>query len=155
MTSRWTSCRVRCRRGLTSSGSVIRPLQQIPPRNGRCVSKTHTLVAVAEELSLTKAAQKLHLAQPSLTRQVRNLEEEIGVAAAGSSQQPVALTGEGRFFLSEAKRLLSMCAESVDAVQRMNRGERSQLNIGYVCNLHYGLLPATLGAFRKLLQTWH
>jgi hypothetical protein len=48
-----------------------------------------------------------------------------------------------------------MCAESVDAVQRMNRGERSQLNIGYVCNLHYGLLPATLGAFRKLLQTWH
>ena len=149
-TSRWTSCRVRRRRGLTSSGSVIRPLQQIPPRNGRCVSKTHTLVAVAEELSLTKAAQKLHLAQPSLTRQVRNLEEEIGVAAAGSSQQPVALTGEGRFFLSAAKRLLSMCAESVDAVQRMNRGERSQLNIGYVSNLHYGLLPATLGAFRKL-----
>src|ERR1700688_3917408 len=42
LTSRWTSCRVRRRRDLTSSGSVIRPLQQIPPRNGRCVSKTRT-----------------------------------------------------------------------------------------------------------------
>jgi DNA-binding transcriptional LysR family regulator len=107
-------------------------------------------VAVAEELSFTKAAQKLRLAQPSLTRQVRNLEEEIGVRLLDRANNRVALTGEGRFFLSDAKKLLSMCAESVDAVQRMNRGERSQLNIGYVSNLHYGLLPATLGAFRKL-----
>ena len=43
-----------------------------------------------------------------------------------------------------------MCAESVAAVQRMNRGESAQLNIGYIANIHYGLLPATLGAFRKL-----
>ena len=43
LTSRWTSCRVRRRRDLTSSGSVIRPLQQITPRNGRCVSKAHTM----------------------------------------------------------------------------------------------------------------
>ena len=107
-------------------------------------------VAVAEELSFTKTAQKLRLAQPSLTRQVRNLEEEIGVRLLNRANNRVALTDEGRFFLSDAKRLLSMCAQSVDAVQRMNRGERSQLNIGYVSNLHYGLLPATLGAFRKL-----
>jgi DNA-binding transcriptional LysR family regulator len=43
-----------------------------------------------------------------------------------------------------------MCAESIAAAQRMNRGESSALNIGYVANIHYGLLPATLGAFRKL-----
>ncbi len=46
--------------------------------------------------------------------------------------------------------MLAQCAESVAAVQRMSRGENSQLNIGYVANIHYGLLPVTLGAFRKL-----
>jgi DNA-binding transcriptional LysR family regulator len=107
-------------------------------------------VAVAEELSFTKAAQKLRLAQPSLTRQVRNLEDEIGVRLLDRGNNRVALTDEGRRFFFDSKKLLAMCAENVAAVQRMNRGESSQLNIGYVANIHYGLLPATLGAFRKL-----
>ena len=107
-------------------------------------------VAVAEELSFTKAAQKLRLAQPSLTRQVRNLEDEIGVRLLDRASNRVALTDEGRVFLFDSKKLLALCAESVAAVQRMNRGESSHLNIGYVANIHYGLLPATLGAFRKL-----
>jgi DNA-binding transcriptional LysR family regulator len=107
-------------------------------------------VAVAEELSFTKAAQKLRLAQPSLTRQVKNLEDEIGVRLLERANNRVALTDEGRRFLFDSKKLLAMCAESVATVQRMNRGENSQLNIGYVANVHYGLLPATLGAFRKL-----
>jgi len=107
-------------------------------------------VAVAEALSFTKAAQKLRLAQPSLTRQVRNLEAEIGVRLLDRSNNGVALTEEGRLFLFDSKKLLAMCAETVAAVQRMNRGESSDLNIGYVANIHYGLLPATLGAFRKL-----
>jgi len=107
-------------------------------------------VAVAEALSFTKAAQKLRLAQPSLTRQVRNLEDEIGVKLLDRTGHRVALTEEGRLFLFDSKKLLAMCEESVAAVQRMNRGESSHLNIGYVANIHYGLLPATLGAFRKL-----
>ena len=107
-------------------------------------------VAVAEELSFTKAAQKLRLAQPSLTRQVRNLEDEIGVRLLDRGNNRVALTDEGRRFLFDSKKLLAMCAETVAAVQRMKQGESSQLNIGYVANIHYGLLPATLGAFRKL-----
>jgi len=107
-------------------------------------------VAVAEELSFTRAAQKLRLAQPSLTRQVRNLEDELGVRLLDRSNNRVVLTEEGRLFLFDSKRLLAMCAESVAAVQRLSRGENSDLNIGYVANIHYGLLPATLGAFRKL-----
>ncbi len=101
-------------------------------------------------MSFTKAAKKLRLAQPSLTRQVRNLEEEIGVRLLDRGNNRVTLTEEGQRFLFDSKKVLSMCADSVAAVQRMNRGESSQLNIGYVANLHYGLLPATLGAFRKL-----
>ena len=107
-------------------------------------------VAVADELSFTKAAARLRLAQPSLTRQVRNLEDEIGVRLLDRSNNRVSLTEEGRRFLFDSKKLLAMCAETVAAVQRMSHGESSQLNIGYIANIHYGLLPATLGAFRKL-----
>ena len=107
-------------------------------------------VAVAEELSFTKAAKRLGLAQPSLTRQVRNLEDEIGVRLLDRTNHRVALTEEGRQFLFDGRKVLAMCAESVAAVQRMNREETSQLNIGYFANLHYALLPATLSAFRKL-----
>ena len=107
-------------------------------------------VAVAEELSFTKAAKKIGLAQPSLTRQVRNLENEIGVRLLDRSNNRIALTEEGRVFFFQSQKVLAMCDESVAMVQRMIRGEGSQLNIGYVANIHYGLLPATLGAFRKL-----
>ena len=107
-------------------------------------------VAVAEALSFTKAAEKLRLAQPSLTRQVRNLEDEIGVRLLDRANNRVALTEEGRLFLFESKKLLATSVEIVTTVQRMNRGESAQLNIGYIANIHYGLLPATLGAFRKL-----
>ena len=107
-------------------------------------------VAVAEALSFTKAAEKLRIAQPSLTKQVRNLEDEIGVKLLDRSNNCVALTDAGSLFLFESKKLLAICAESIAAAQRMNRGESSALNIGYVANIHYGLLPATLGAFRKL-----
>ena len=107
-------------------------------------------VAVAEALSFTKAAGKLRLAQPSLTRQVRNLEDEIGVRLLDRSNNRVTLTEEGRRFLFDSQKLLATAAESVAAVQRMSRSESSHLNIGYVANLHYGLLPATLGTFRKI-----
>lgn len=107
-------------------------------------------IAVAEALSFTKAAATLRLAQPSLTRQVRNLEDEINVRLLDRANNRVVLTEQGRRFLFDAKKVLALCAESVAAVQQMAQGESSQLNLGYVANLHYGLLPATLDAFRKL-----
>jgi DNA-binding transcriptional LysR family regulator len=106
-------------------------------------------VAVAEMLSFTKAAQKLHLAQPSLTRQIHNLEEEIGVQLLNRSKSHVALTVEGRSFLVDARRLLALASESVAAVQRLSRGETGQLNIGYISNFNFEVLPKTLGAFRE------
>jgi DNA-binding transcriptional LysR family regulator len=107
-------------------------------------------VAVAEALSFTKAAEKLRLAQPSLTRQVRNLEEEIGVRLLNRANNRVVLTEEGSLFLSDARKVLSMCADSIAAVQQLNRGVNSRLNIGYIANLHPHLLPGALAAYRKL-----
>src|ERR1041385_6875328 len=105
-------------------------------------------VAVAEILNFTKAAAKLHLAQPSLTRQIHNLEEEIGVRLLDRSKSQVALTEEGRAFLVDARRVLALATESVQAVQRLSRGETGQLNIAYSSNFNFELLPETLGAFR-------
>src|SRR5438876_8630717 len=106
-------------------------------------------VAVAEILNFTKAAAKLHLAQPSLTRQIHNLEEEIGVRLLNRSKNQVALTEEGRSFLVDAKRILALAAESVLSVQRLSRGETGQLNIAYLSNFDFELLPETLGTFRQ------
>ena len=106
-------------------------------------------VAVAEELNFTKAAGKLHLAQPSLTRQIHNLEEEIGVRLLNRSKSQVTLTEEGRSFLADARRILALATESVLAVQRLSRGETGQLNLAYLSNFDFELLPETLAAFRQ------
>src|SRR2546423_9722734 len=107
-------------------------------------------VSVAESLSFTKAAQKLNTAQPSLTRQIRDLEEELGVQLLNRIQRPVTLTNEGRSFLVDAKRLLASATEIVESVRRLHTGEVRTLNIGYVSNLFYDLLPRTLASFRQL-----
>jgi DNA-binding transcriptional LysR family regulator len=106
-------------------------------------------VAVADTLNFTRAAEKLHLAQPSLTRQIQNLEDEIGVRLLNRTKKHVALTEEGTAFLVDARRVLALAEESIQAVQRRSRGEIGQLNIGYLSNFNFDLLPKTLGSFRK------
>jgi len=106
-------------------------------------------VAVAEDLNFTKAATKLHLAQPSLTRQIHNLEEELGVRLLTRTKSHVALTEEGRSFLVDARRILALATESILSVQRLSRGETGQLNIAYLSNFDFELLPETLAAFRQ------
>jgi DNA-binding transcriptional LysR family regulator len=106
-------------------------------------------VAVADTLNFTRAAEKLRLAQPSLTRQIQNLEEEIGVRLLNRSKKHVALTEEGSAFLIDARRVLALAEESIQSVQRLSRGETSQLNIAYLSNFNFDLLPKTLGAFRQ------
>jgi DNA-binding transcriptional LysR family regulator len=103
---------------------------------------------VADALSFTKAAQQLHLAQPSLTRQIHNLEEKLGVRLFIRASNHVTLTSEGQAFLSDAKRLLAQATESISRVQRLTCGHSGELSIGYVSDSNLKLLPRTLGAFR-------
>src|SRR5712692_3838118 len=106
-------------------------------------------VAVAEELNFTRAAEKLHLAQPSLTRQIHNLEEELGVRLLNRAKNQVSLTEEGRSFLIDARRLVAQSLESVQAVQRLSRGETGQLNLGYLSKFNFDVLPGTLLEFSR------
>jgi len=106
-------------------------------------------VAVADELNFTRAAEKLRVAQPSLTRQIHNLEDELGVRLLDRSKSRVSLTEEGRRFLLDARRLVALSLESVQAVQRFSRGESGQLNIGYLFKFNFDLLPKTLATYYR------
>jgi DNA-binding transcriptional LysR family regulator len=106
-------------------------------------------VAVADELSFTQAAKKLHVAQPSLTQQIKLLEQELGVRLLNRIKGRVSLTAAGTVFLADSRRVIALSEDSVRAVQHFNRRETKQLKIGYVASLHYHLLPATLVAFQR------
>jgi DNA-binding transcriptional LysR family regulator len=110
-------------------------------------------VTVAEALSFTKAAEKLHTAQPSLSRQIKDLEDELGVRLLNRTKQLVTLTDEGRSFLTDAKRVLALATETVESVRRFQSGEVRALNVGYVSNLFYDLLPRTLTSFHQSFPT--
>jgi len=110
-------------------------------------------VAVAETLSFTKGAKKLRLAQPSLTRQIKDLEEEIGVRLLDRTKREVNLTEEGKSFLADAKHVLAHSAEIIESVQRLSHHEITALNIGYVADLFYSSLPITLAALQRSLPT--
>ena len=106
-------------------------------------------VAVAEELSFTKGAEKLRIAQPSLTRQIQDLEDELGIRLLDRTKKKVNLTQEGEFFLERAKRLLGFSDELVQAVRELDQKVSHTVNIGYVPNPFHRVLPSTLAAFEK------
>ena len=103
-------------------------------------------VAVANELNFTRAAESLRLAQPSLTRQIHNLEEELGVRLLDRTKNQVSLTEEGRRFLVDARKLVSLSVESVSAMQRLSHGDNEKLNLGYLFKFNFSLLLPSLTA---------
>ena len=106
-------------------------------------------VAVADELSFTRGAEKLRIAQPSLTRQIRDLEDELGVRLLDRTKKKVMLTKEGHFFLEHSKRLLSLGNELIRGVHELDQKISHTINIGYVANPFHRILPASLTAFEK------
>jgi DNA-binding transcriptional LysR family regulator len=106
-------------------------------------------LAVGEALNLTKAAARLRVAQPALSRQVHDLEDEIGVELLRRSPRGVTLTAEGRLFLEEARELLKRTDESVEKVRALVRGEYSELHVGYRGTTMVEMLPPALAAFQK------
>ena len=108
-----------------------------------------TFLTVAEALSFNKASEKLRIAQPALSRQVQDLEDEIGVDLLKRSPRGVTLTAEGKLFLEEARDVLRRADESVKKVQALARGEYGELNIGYSPTPTVEILPPALAGFQK------
>lgn len=105
-------------------------------------------ITVAEELHFGRAAQRLHIAQPPLSQQIRQLEAEIGVLLFHRTKRSVELTDAGQIFLEEAQQVFIQVAQAVQAAQRASRGEVGKLVISFVSSAAYNVLPKTLQAFR-------
>lgn len=105
--------------------------------------------AVAREMSFSRAAEKLHIAQPPLSRQIRQLEDELGAELFDRSARPLKLTRAGQFFEGQARLLLERLAEAQSATQRIARGKRAWFGIGFVPSTLYGALPEVLRRFRE------
>ncbi|WP_232668423.1 LysR substrate-binding domain-containing protein [Pseudonocardia sp. TRM90224] len=105
-------------------------------------------VAVAEELSFTSAAERLHMAQPPLSQQIALLEKELGTALFDRSRRSVRLTPAGAALLPEARRLLAELDETAGMIRRVGDGSVGQLSIGFVPSAINGPLPELLRRFR-------
>ncbi len=105
-------------------------------------------VAVAEERSFTRAAQRLHIAQPPLSRQIQQLEEILGVQLFERNARPLKLTDTGRFFYQHALQLLAQTAELESMTRRVGKIERN-LCVGFVGSTLYGMLPKIIRRYRQ------
>jgi DNA-binding transcriptional LysR family regulator len=88
--------------------------------------------AVAEELSFSRAAERLHVAQPALSRAVKQLEAELGAAVLERSRHHVRLTPAGAVLLRETAQLFEQLEESLRRVRRTAAGEEGELRLGYI-----------------------
>lgn len=104
-------------------------------------------VAVAEEQNITRAAHRLNVSQPPLSRQVRDLECELGVTLLVRGAKSVKLTPAGRLFLDEARAVLQRADEAVRAVQALASERAEDLHVGYAPSPSVELLPEVLRAF--------
>lgn len=104
-------------------------------------------VAVAEELHFRRAAARLHVAQPAVSEQVRNLEEELGVQLLERTHQRVSLTPAGDAFLVEARRVLHQVERARRAAMRAGDNTPGRLRLGHLSDAVPPELPRALGRF--------
>ncbi|RZT91584.1 DNA-binding transcriptional LysR family regulator [Advenella incenata] len=105
---------------------------------------------VARELSFTKAARILHIAQPPLSRQIKMLEEELGVAVFERLGRGIALTDAGRYFLDQTEKMTQRLEETINATRRIGKNDRIWFGVGFVPSTLYGHMPALIRQLRQL-----
>jgi DNA-binding transcriptional LysR family regulator len=108
-----------------------------------------SFVAVAEELHFGRAAERLHLAQSPLSRQIRELERELGAQLFERSTRTVVLTNAGEVLLKEAREILAQLDRARWMVQQAERGEVGRLHVGFVSSAAYDIVPDLFTAFRS------
>jgi DNA-binding transcriptional LysR family regulator len=108
-------------------------------------------VAVAEELSFTRAAQRLHIGQPPLSQQIQALEAEVGARLFDRSKRWVRLTEAGRLFLEDARAILAQSERAAERARRAQRGEAGALRVGFTFSTPFTpLFARTIRRYRQL-----
>ncbi|MFJ4054984.1 LysR family transcriptional regulator [Pseudomonas sp. NPDC089743] len=104
--------------------------------------------AVAQTLNFTRAAERLHIAQPPLSRQIQQLEEHLGTALLERSR-PLQLTEAGRFFYEQSGTLLKQLEQLCENTRRIGQGKRQWLGIGFAPSTLYAVLPELIRELRR------
>ena len=103
---------------------------------------------VANELHFGRAAEKLHIAQPPLSKQIQDLEVELGFELFIRTKRSVALTPAGQAFSIEVNQIFQQLDRAIDIGRKTSRGELGQISIGFVGSATYNILPLMLQQFR-------
>jgi DNA-binding transcriptional LysR family regulator len=106
-------------------------------------------LAVADELHFGRAAARLHISQPPLSQQIRQLERELGFDLFARTGRRVRLTDAGRAFRDEARSILARVDEAAAAARRVAEGHSGELAVGFVASATYAVLPRLYRRFRE------
>src|ERR1700716_1040409 len=107
-------------------------------------------VAVGDEEHYGRAAQRLRVAQPALSRQIQDLEEEIGFKLFDRMPRGVKISAAGKLFLEDARRILQQVSEATDRARRVARGKSGTLRVGFAEKASWhGVVPNSFRRFRK------
>ena len=112
------------------------------------LNQLRCFATVAEELHFGRAAIRLHMTQPPLSRQVQLLEQRLGVTLLERTSRSVRLTSAGRSFLADARQILRLAESATLAVRRAARGESGSVTIGFTAASGYGVMPGMIAQCR-------
>ncbi len=115
------------------------------------ISQLRCFVAVAEELHFNRAARRLNMTQPPLSRQIKLLEHHVGTQLLDRTSRAVRLTAAGRSFFPVAARILHMADEAATTARRVAKGDVGSLSIGFTAATGYSLLPEIVRLVRTLI----
>lgn len=106
-------------------------------------------LAVAAERNFSRAAERLNMAQPPLSRQIQNLEQEVGAPLFDRESRPMALTPAGRLFYEQALQVTRRMDEMKEAMRTFVTANRPRFVVGFVSSLLYSRLPDIIRGFRR------
>ncbi len=106
-------------------------------------------IAVAEELNFSRAAERLQIAQPPLSQQIRALEAELGIQLFDRKKRPLHITLAGQSFLEESRLILAQLEQAVRKTQRIHQGELGYLTIGFTSSVTNSILPDILRSYQQ------
>jgi DNA-binding transcriptional LysR family regulator len=112
-------------------------------------------LALAEELHFGRAAERLYIAQPPLSRQIKNLEEELDVKLFNRTKRVVQLTSYGKYLKNEAVKLFQHVELIKNHIRLLNEGQVGQIKIGYVGSAMHSVLPEVLTQIQRKLPGTH
>jgi LysR family transcriptional regulator, benzoate and cis,cis-muconate-responsive activator of ben and cat genes len=104
-------------------------------------------IVLAEELNFSRAAERLHVAQPALSQQIRALEERLGSQLVDRGSRPLRLTEAGSYFYTEARQILEKVEQASLGVRAIDAGTHGWLAIGFTRSAMYSVLPPALKTF--------